>query len=66
MGVELDKELVERMVKWEPDKRGNCWEKCPALTPPDPFCENLGAVVKVGAPCPVFRLRVGLGRERIA
>lgn len=62
--MSLPKELVERIVAWRPDDKGNCWDGCKAFSKEEALCECLGAVVKPGAPCPVYRLRVGLGRER--
>lgn len=62
----LPKETVERIVAWRCDDKANCWEGCKAFTPGDSLCECLGLAVKLGAPCPVYRLRVGLGRERSA
>jgi hypothetical protein len=54
------------MAAWAADERGNCWEKCKARTPETGLCENLAAEAPLGKPCPLLRLRVGLGRERVA
>lgn len=60
----LPKEIVERMVAWKTDDKGRCWDGCKAFSAAGPVCECLGLAVKPGEPCPVYRLRVGLGRER--
>lgn len=61
----LPKELVDRMVKWEPDEKGNCRKECSAFSSNGSFCENMAMVIETGKPCPILRIRVGLGRERL-
>jgi hypothetical protein len=52
------------MSSWQTDKTGLCWKECKAFTEETGLCENLVIEAPLRKPCPLLRIRFGLGREK--